>query len=437
MRINIKIIIYCLGVALVCLPAAAQENRTWRMAVLSDIHVMAPELLCEDGSAFQDYITHDRKMLKESPALLETVVTTLLSEQPDVVLITGDLTKDGEKVSHEYVAQYLLKPLRKKGIPVYVIPGNHDVNNPHAVSFLNDTVRRVATVSAEDFARCYEDYGYGEAIARDPNSLSYVVKLNNSTRLLAIDACKYDENDYDRNICVTGGRIKPETMAFIRQQVEDAQAHSCKILTMMHHGLVRHWKWQDRVMSDYLVDDWKSQVKSFAQLGLNLVFTGHFHAQDIASQGKGRKVVYDIETGSTVSYPMPYRLVDFDGFRIKVSTRYIREIPGFVPSGGMLDYAHKFAENGITSFVRGMLPEKVPDAVSIEVGKVLGKAYIAHLSGDENMPDSYLSELKSTCKKLRPYSWKYAFALKKLGIYLYEDTAPADNELTIETDYAY
>ncbi len=431
-----KRFIVCFLAALACLPIAAQREDGWRMAVLSDIHVMSPELLREDGKAFQDYISRDRKMLRESPALLETAVTAILSERPDVVLIPGDLTKDGEKVSHEYVTR-LLRPLREKGIPVYVIPGNHDVNNPHAMSFRNDTAERVATVSAEEFARYYEDYGYGAAIARDPNSLSYVVQLNNSTRLLAIDACKYEENDYDRNTCVTGGRIKPETMEFIRRQVEDAEANGCRMLTMMHHGLVRHWKWQDRVMGDYLVDDWKKLAKAFARLGLNIVFTGHFHSQDIASWGKGEKAVYDIETGSTVSYPMPYRLIDFENSRMKIATRHITEIPGEEFSPSLPDRARRFAEAGIASVVKSMLPKEVPDTVSAEACKVLGQAYIAHLAGDEKMPEGYLSELDAACKKLRPYTWKYAFALKRLGVYLYEDTTPTDNELTIDTGFAY
>lgn len=432
-----RMIACCLGAVLGCLPAMPQKTGQWRMAVLSDIHIMAPELLREDGKAFQNYIARDRKMLKESTRLLKTAVSALLSERPDVVLVTGDLTKDGEKVSHEYVAQLLLKPLREKGIPVYVIPGNHDVNNPHAVLFLKDTVKRTDTVTPEEFARCYQDYGYGQAIARDAHSLSYVVQLNGSTRLLAVDACRYEENDYARNTCVTGGRIKPETMAFIRQQTEAARRQGCRMLTMMHHGLVRHWKWQDRVMAEYLVDDWKKQADAFAQLGLNIVFTGHFHAQDIASRGKGEHTVYDIETGSTVSYPMPYRLVDFGEGRMKIATRYIQDIPGFTSRDALQEHARKFAETGIATIVRGMLPAKVPEAVVEQAGKELGKAYVAHLAGDERMPDSYPAELKAACQQLRPYSWKHAFALKRLGIYLYKDISPADNELILETGYTY
>lgn len=430
-------LIQFLLVAWCCLPIMAQETPGWKMAVISDIHILAPELLQEDGAAFQKYVSHDRKMLKESPDLLKASVDALLEKHPDVVLVTGDLTKDGEKLSHEYVAQRLLKPLREAGIRVYVVPGNHDVNNPHAVVFLGDTAQRTATVSSDEFAQCYQDYGYGQAIARDEYSLSYVVQLNDSVRLLAIDACKYEENDFDRNICVTGGRIKPETMNFIRLQTADAAQQGCSMLAMMHHGLVRHWKWQDKVMADYLVDDWKKQAKAFGKLGLRLVFTGHFHAQDIAGFGKGNKAVYDIETGSTVSYPLPYRMIFFKGRQVQVTTDYIRKIPGFQSTEALDEYARQFAEVGINAIVRGMLPGKVPDTVALQAGEALSKAFIAHLAGDEKMPATYPAELKAACKALRSYSWKYAYALNKLGRYMYTDIFPEDNEWTIELDYAY
>lgn len=99
-----------------------------KVAVVSDIHVMVPELVEQDGAAFQDYVAHDRKLLMESVALAEAAVDELLAGRPDAVLVTGDLTKDGERVSHEYVAGQLLARLRRAGIPVYVVPGNHDVN---------------------------------------------------------------------------------------------------------------------------------------------------------------------------------------------------------------------------------------------------------------------------------------------------------------------
>ncbi|MDN6126389.1 MAG: metallophosphoesterase [Lactiplantibacillus plantarum] len=43
------------------------------------------------------------------------------------------MTNNGEKASHEYVAKQLRR-LTAKHIRVYVVPGNHDLNNPHRPS---------------------------------------------------------------------------------------------------------------------------------------------------------------------------------------------------------------------------------------------------------------------------------------------------------------
>lgn len=152
----------------------AQQTELKRMAVISDVHLMAPSLLVKDGKAFQTYIDNDRKMLQESPELLDSVSRRIIAFCPQVVLITGDLTKDGEKISHELLINSYLAPLKAQGIRVFVIPGNHDVNNPHAKIYDGDSIRRTTTVSPKDFAQQYLDYGYGEALAQDRYSLSYV-----------------------------------------------------------------------------------------------------------------------------------------------------------------------------------------------------------------------------------------------------------------------
>jgi len=147
--------------------------QTVRIGVASDLHYTHPSLIVERGKALDDYLNADRKLLLESDAILRQTVQLLLQENPDIVLIPGDLTKDGELASHHGVAA-LLKPLREKGVKVLVIPGNHDVNNPDAVSFQGDTVRKEPTISADDFAVIYNDYGYERAVSRDEHSLSYV-----------------------------------------------------------------------------------------------------------------------------------------------------------------------------------------------------------------------------------------------------------------------
>ena len=425
--------LFAMIMILCCLSWTTEKNEVeLKIAVLSDIHIMNPQLLRRDGDAIRNYVKRDRKLLQESVALLNVAIDSIIQERPDVVLIPGDLTKDGEYVSHILVADTLLKRFRDAGIAVYVIPGNHDVNNPHAAIYHGDSTSRTRTVSREEFAKIYSDYGYSVALARDTASLSYVVQLDKNTRLIAIDACRYDENDYARNTCVTGGRIRQATSDFIRRQTEEARRDGCRMIAMMHHGLVRHWKWQDKVMSDYLVADWEKHAEAMAKSGIGMIFTGHFHANDISEHGSWGDKIYDIETGSTVSYPMPFRIVSLGEDGIDINTRYIRQLPEIMSEMELGGKARQYAVSAISAMVNNMLPKKVPSDIREETAKVLAKAYMAHLAGDERMPETYPDELKRVCKRLRPYSWKYAYALDKLGHYLYMDLGVDDNKVRLE-----
>lgn len=426
-----KKISYMLVASIFCSAAAfAQSQPLHRMAIMSDVHLMAPQLLIHEGKAFDDYIANDRKMLVQSSELLDSVTEHVKEFHPQVVLITGDLTKDGERVSHELLVKRYLKPMEEQGIRVFVIPGNHDVNNPHAKVYDGEKTDRTTSVSAADFANIYKEYGYGEAIARDAHSLSYVVQLAPNVRLIAVDACEYENNNFDKDICVTAGRIKPETMDFVKRQTEEAHRQGADVLMMMHHGIVSHFNWQDKVMKEYLVDNWRKQAKQIAEMGIKVCFTGHFHAQDV-SQKYG---LTDMETGSTVSYPHPYRLIEVDGNKgtLSVRTEQVSELTSLKDSVETLQQkSERFANSALSSVMEHLVPKKVPTDIKQECGKVLGEAYAMHLAGDEHPTDDFKSRLKTATKHLKHYSWKWAFIMKKIGKYLSTDTGVADNNVTI------
>ena len=81
-----------------------------RIAVVSDIHFMHPSLLANgavNGTAFQSYLDQDPKLLQYSPFVLQNVIMDLKRERPDILLVPGDLTKDGEMINHQSVANHL------------------------------------------------------------------------------------------------------------------------------------------------------------------------------------------------------------------------------------------------------------------------------------------------------------------------------------------
>ena len=154
----------------------AKKNSHLKIAIVSDIHYMDPSLLISNGAsgaAFKNYVDQDPKMVQYSDAIFRNVLADIKTEHPDILLVPGDITKDGEKVSNVAMAGFF-NQLCNDGIKVYVIPGNHDINNAKAKVFDGDNAYPVDITSKTDFETIYGNFGYGQAIARDANSLSYV-----------------------------------------------------------------------------------------------------------------------------------------------------------------------------------------------------------------------------------------------------------------------
>ena len=269
-----------------------------KIAVVSDIHYFPADFVSE-GKAFNEYLVSDRKLLAESEAIFNETVKKIKSSNVDIVFVTGDMTKDGEKQSHQEVAA-LLKEIEETGKKVYVIPGNHDINNPEAVKYVGDEAIAVDTVTPEEFVDIYKEFGYDEALERDPHSLSYIVEPEKGMKLFAMDTCKYEEN-IGKTEPVVSGALKDETLNWIKGQIDSMKNENCIISGMMHHNLLEHFNTQSVDFSDYVVANWDGLSTELADLGMKFVFTGHSHRSDITMKEteKGNKIYY-IETNSLV-----------------------------------------------------------------------------------------------------------------------------------------
>lgn len=341
------------------------EYKNKNIFILSDIHVMNPELLVKEGNAFDEYLATDRKLLQESEDILATMVDSILSRKPELVLIPGDLTKDGELISHELVISYL-NIIKDAGIKVLVVPGNHDVNNPHALIYNGDIKEYAETISMEDFAELYKDFGYNSEI-RDENSLSYVAEPYNNLVVIGIDACRYEDNTFieqgaEKDVCVTDGRIKPETLEWICEQAKKANSQGKQVIAIMHHNLVEHFNMQASIAAPYVVADAENIRKAFMESGIHTVFTGHFHISDIAKDYNENKTdsIYDISTGSTVTYPCPFREVKLNENNtvMEINSHILKKLPGNDDNDINFDlYAKEKLANGIAPMVKGLITD--------------------------------------------------------------------------------
>lgn len=400
------------------------ERGDMNIFVMSDIHVMHPSLLVNEGSAFEEYLESDRKLLQESESILAAMVDSVLEFRPDLLLISGDLTKDGEKMSHELVASYLEK-ITDEGIKVLVVPGNHDVDNPHALIYNGANTEYAETVTPEEFAEIYAGCGYGDAVLRDEASLSYVSEPTEDLAVICIDACRYEDNLFlnrgdSADVCVTDGRIKPETLEWIKYAAEREKQRGRQVIAMMHHNLVEHFNMQATLAAPYVVADAETVREEFMKLGIRVVFTGHFHISDVAKgvSSDGSEYIYDVATGSTVTYPCPFRKIalNYDYTTMDIVSSILRDVPLVSAGSGSFGvYARDKVVNGIPSMVEGILvdywsvvqsvvdeyignnpligslitlpetPEEMSALLVRHLGDVAGDVYITFSEGNEHL----------------------------------------------------
>ncbi len=376
--------------------SCASNTESLRMGVIGDPHYLSEQLM-DNGKAVQDYVNMSGKDIRDVPLVLQKVLDDYLKSDINILLIPGDITKDGEKQSHLDFRKKL-QPLIDKGVRVFVIPGNHDINIPYPVKYEGDKTLRTENISPKEFTEIYADCGYSDQISQDTASLSYVAKLDDKTWLLAIDACKYQEY---KDGSISSGRILPETEKWIMDVLSKAKSQNIRVIGMMHHGLVEHIMMQSYFFKDYLVDDWSRLSDLFADQGMKAIFTGHFHANDITEykSSAGNKI-YDIETGSLAAYAYPYRFVELTDTGMNISTRNVTSIEG---KPNLSEDNRQIMQARARALALEMIKAKgmsfPPETLNL-LADLASVIFVQHLAGDEKLDDSMLQSISRLVKDM-------------------------------------
>lgn len=395
-------------------------------AIISDPHVLANINDFENNNIYLKYGIGDEKLLKYSETILVQVINKIIAMgNIDFVVITGDLTDIGDKESHICVKNILNK-LIINGIKIFIIPGNHDG--------FHDGVGELPEAPADlitkgQFTSLYSNCGYEQAIYKDPNSLSYVVEPTKNLWLIMIDSCIYSSNE-SYHVC--NGRIKDKTREWILNILKEAQAKNKLTLGFMHHGILEHYSSQQKYFGRYLVDDWENLSEIFAQNKLNIIFTGHNHAQDIVLQrfkdnkSDNETFLYDIETSSLISYPNTYRVVKLKDYKeLEIKSISVKEIAGF--KGDFHDYSKQYTEDIMFQLSSKKLKSYfVFGEANKNISRQVAEGFIEHYKGDEISIDN----LK--IKNLGLWSnFIYGF-YEELVYDLFYDKKPKDNNIKID-----
>lgn len=424
-----------------------------KISLMSDIHVLPNELIA-DNPAYTRAMHADRKLFTQSQGIFDEAIRLAEVNDSEIIMIPGDLTKDGEVQSHKYVSEKLEawksgREAQGKKAAYFVIPGNHDINNYDGYDFTTynkdtETAKLAGLTTHTMFNSMYkslykdaelyinsEEYNSymanHQGVAEGHGSSSYAkhIDLDESIEgksgltVIGIDTSinTADVTPNGKDSHITAGTMGENLYQWAKKQVIEAKKRNDVVFLLSHHGYIPHFVKEPELLKEYLLNEWnekccdgKRPAEAFADLGVSYVFTGHMHAQDIAKiVSRDGNTIYDIETGSTVTYPCPIRHLELNnaiatenpGHDLDVKTELIKNVT-------YTDFDKKdITIENLTEFAKGTVINK--DLIVGASGAIFTSELYKNLSSDLSKSITGLLEKgvspEDSHQKLSDYLW--------------------------------
>ncbi len=297
------VLLLCMSLG-ACGEKADEAHSGYFVITASDLHYLAPELT-DHGAYFQRVLENgDGKVTEYCVEITDAFLAEVIQQQPEALILTGDISFNGARASHESLAAKLQR-VEDAEIPVFVLPGNHDVYRGSSAAFFGDGYEPVPSVSGEEFSQIYGAFGFEEALSRDTDSESYMAQLNGSTRLLMLDANTF--HDY----C----SLSKRTLAWVEEQLSTARAEGMEILAACHQNLYQHSIFR----GGYMLECSEALRGLLERYEVPLMLSGHMHIQHIHTEGTVTEIATSPLTMSACRYGLLYR----EGDLLRYETRSV------------------------------------------------------------------------------------------------------------------
>ena len=294
---------------------SSQENPV-NIAVATDLHYLSSSLT-DGGAFFTDLVENaDGKNMFYIEEITESFVATMIQEKPEILILSGDLTFNGERQSHLDLEQKLEK-IKENGTQILVMPGNHDIDRSSAAGFFGDGYQLVDTVSKEAFAKIYQDYGLQESIDKDDTSLSYLYRARKDFWILMLDSNSQGTNE-----------ISDQTFSWIEEILKDAREQDIQVLAVSHQNLLAH---NPYFTEGFLIDRAQELEALYEKYDVMTNLSGHIHIQHIEDSG-----LPEILTSALPVSPHHYGILEFDGNTLDYQAK-ILDVGAWAGEQGLTD----------------------------------------------------------------------------------------------------
>ncbi len=342
------------------------------LATVSDIHYYPKSLAQYKGEAFYTYTYGSNCVYDNLNGVMNAAFETLKRDAQEkglkYLVLCGDLTTNGEYEGHAELAEKLAQFEKESGIKVFVVAGNHDINNSDAAAFTSSNgVRTPAkTTTPQDFYHIYHSFGFDQAVSKyadfesgKAGALSYALRVD-GYRFIMIDAGKYspDNTKKQQNEHETGGNITEGVMKWIKKQVSAAEKAGETPIAFTHWNLSEMNYFHGELLQGFVIDNAYILQETFADLGIHYVFSGHQHVADVdVTYSDAGEPLYSVITPTITQFPYSFRetafsadgsgnitadfqLIDCDEAKVVESDKGAVFMPPYKYSGFQLQYGN-------------------------------------------------------------------------------------------------
>ena len=240
-----------------------------KIMVVSDIHYMAKELYADSELFIRALRAGDGKYTQHSDELMAALCAQAERVAPDALIVTGDLTFNGERASHAALAERFGR-IEALGVPVWILPGNHDINVRTPRGFSGDGWYYTDAVTPEEFRDIYADF----TLPPEGNAgLSYAVRVEDGPWIAMTDVAFYQGEAQTFGVFTSG---HADWLEGVLSRAGEAGA-----ITATHHGLVEHTAFS---RENFLMFGNDAMADLARRYGVRLNLSGHIHAQHIAER---------------------------------------------------------------------------------------------------------------------------------------------------------
>jgi len=219
---------------------------------------------------------------REDPAIEHALVDLIETITPELIVASGDLTHRGRREQHERAATLL----RSFGLPLHVIPGNHDIPYTFPARF---------TKTFAEFERVWQTT---EPVYRTERVL--IVGLN------SVRAWRQQS-----------GGLRQRQLDWAAAQLSDAPDGALRIVTLHHHLVGAPWRSSKKPVARR-----NHVLGSLVEAGAELILAGHIHQAavserrefEISAPGGERAVTVSIAPG--LGQPRPNRRGEARGLHV-------------------------------------------------------------------------------------------------------------------------